>query len=109
MCNRHVSKICEKVNRRKRKTPLQSGHDSLAKVGNDFHPTPQTIEYNVSGRNQCSETQHYFLRKTVGEFPTALRNFIKRVRGLEFRGSRGDITKEVGRARGIYKQGQRKR
>jgi hypothetical protein len=44
-----------------------------------------------------------FLTKTVGEFPTALRNFIKRVRGLEVRGSRGDITKEVGRERGIYK------
>jgi hypothetical protein len=45
-----------------------------------------------------------FLRKTVGEFPTALRNFIKKVRGLEVRGSQeGILTKGVGREIGIYK------
>jgi hypothetical protein len=37
-----------------------------------------------------------FLTKTVGEFPTALRNFIKRVRGLEVRGSRGNTYKRGG-------------
>jgi hypothetical protein len=42
-----LAKYLEKMKRTKRKTPLESSHNSLAKLGNDFHPTPQAGEHDV--------------------------------------------------------------